>query len=404
MGEQITGMKARPAETLARMSTEMYRVAYKKGMSLSAHLEEEDPSEGYNDGLDAFQRLLKVAGIRTQSIPELGIWSNAFEDLSEHPQARLLVPEFVSRCARRASAGRDVMQRTLYTSSDTVPGGAMFPLALAAQARYKQIAPAIPLSELVAITTPVNAGVYQAFYLTEVAASMRKVRVSEGAPLPPAKLTGGEHTINLYKYGRSLEVSYEVLRRQRIDQVALYIGLLAIQSESDKVAAALDVLVSGDGNSNAATIHTLTSLDSSASAGTMTLKGWLAFKMKFTNPYVCMAVLCQEAVALQLLTLNMGSANVPLVNVAAPSGMGMFRAINPGLSDNVALGWTSDAPSLKIVGIDTRFALERVYEVNSEIQEIERYATRQTQALTFSEVEGYAIFDPYARLVLNVNA
>jgi hypothetical protein len=49
-----------------------------------------------------------------------------------------------------------------------------------------------------------------------------------------------------------------------------------------------------------------------------------------------------------------------LVQVAAPSGMGWFRAINPGLADNVGLGWTSDAPSLKVVGVDTRFALERV--------------------------------------------
>ena len=68
------------------------------------------------------------------------------------------------------------------------------------------------------------------------------------------------------------------------------------------------------------------------------------------------------------------------------------------------MGGPPDAPSLKIVGFDKRFALERVTEIGAEISEMERYITNQTQILTMSEVEGYTIMDSYATRLLDVNA
>jgi hypothetical protein len=401
---QITDVTARPTETLAQMSPEVYRAAYKRGMSLSAYLEVQDPSEGYNDGLDAFQRLLKVANIRTVSIPEMGVWADEFDAFGQSDQTRALVPEFFARAWRRAATGREVMTRALYSSSDNVSGTAMFPIAYAAAAREKQIAPAIPLAELIAVTTPISGGVYEAYYLTDVTAQERKVRVGEGATVPTAYLTGGDHAIKLLKYGRSLEVSYEVLRRQRIDRIALHIARLAVQAEADKVAAVITTIVSGDGNtSTSATNYNLTVLDTGATAGTLTLKGWLNFKMQFANPYVCTHVLCQAADALSLMLLNAGSANIPLVAIQNAAGLGGFQHINPGLADNTRLGWTSDAPANYIVGIDARFAIERVYEMGADISEIERYASRQTQALIMTEVEGYDVFDQNACKTLHIS-
>lgn len=393
---QIT-TKPGPQELLRQLSPATYRQAYGEGMSLSAWLEKEDPSEGYNDGLDAFGRLLKVASIRTRSLPEQGVWADTFEKFVETEQTRMLVPEWLSRQWRRATSGRDVLTRAVYTAGDNIPGGSMAPWVDAAQGRAPQIAPAIPLARLVAITTPVDGDSYRAFYLTDVTAQERMARVAETAELPRVKLTGGDHTIRLLKYGRALEASYEALRRQRLDRIALHVARLAVQNEADKVASAIDVLVNGDGNANtAATSYNLTTLDSGTVAGTPTWKAWLAFEMKFANPYQMNVALTQEDNALKLRLLTTGTANQSI-----PSSK--FTVINPG-GGQIGLGWTADAPANTVVGIDTRFALERVVEIGADIQEIERWATRQVQILTMSEVEGYAVFDANATKLIATNA
>jgi len=387
--------KPGPQDLLRQMSPALYREAYSHGMSLSAWLEQQDPSDEYKDGLDAFGRLLKVANIRTRSLPELGVWADTFEKFVETDSARMLVPEWLARQWRRATLG--LSNRSIYTSSDNIPGGVMAPWVDAAAPRATQIAAAIPLALLVAITTPIDGDAYRAYYLTDVTAQERMARVTEAAELPRVKLTGGDHAIRLYKYGRAIEASYEALRRQRLDRVALHIARLAVQNEVDKVATAIDVLVNGDGNDGtAATSYNLTTLDSATTAGNPTWKAWLAYEMKFTSPYTCSVALMQESIALQLRLLNTGTANAPV----PPTKFGI---INPdgGL---VRIGWTSDAPANTIVGIDTRFALERVVEVGADIQEIERWATRQVQLLTMSEVEGYAVFDQNATKLIAVNA
>jgi hypothetical protein len=399
-----TTPEGRPQELLRSMSAARYSEAYQRGQTPSVYFETLDPSVDHKDGLDAFGRLLKAAGIRTQSLPEMGVHADELGAFDRDDNTRALLPEWVARVARRAKSGKSVSTRALYLSDDIASGLVGNQIIMSDTPRLQQIAPAIPLSQLIAITTGINGGAYEAFYLNNDTDALRMKRVAEGTEVPKAKLTAGQHTIRLKKYGRALEISYEQLRRQRIDMVALHIARMAVQAEADKVSAIIDIMVNGDGNSNAATVYNLTTLDTAAVAGTLTLKGWIAFKMKFANPYFVDIALVQEAVALQLLLLNAGNANIPLVTLSGPSGFGGFRPINPGLADNVGLGWTSDAPSLKVVAADSRFAIERVYEIGGALTEVERWISRQTQEIVMTEVEGYDLFDQNAVKVLNVNA
>lgn len=398
----VTDVRARAQEILPRVSPDMFRDAYKRGMTFSAWLETQDPSQGYNDGLDSFGRLLQVAEIRTNTMEAHGVWADKFEKFDANEQTRALAVEWFARQWRTAQLGRRFNTRGLYQASDDVAGGVGNPISYANQVRAASVVgAAIPVSELVALTTPVDSGTYEAYYLTPVAAEERMLRVPEATDIPLSKLVGAEHPIKLKKYGRGLEQSYEQIRRTPIDKVAYWIQIMAAQTENDKVAAIIDILVNGDGNANtAATSYNLTTLDSGATAGTITLKAWLALKMKLANPLIATTVLCQEAMALQLQLLNLGSANVPLV--FAPS-LGGFRNIN-STGDMVALGWTSDAPANKLVLFDNRMAIERVFEIAGNITEIERYVRRQTQAIYVTEVEGFCVFQPGAAKVMNVAA
>jgi len=383
------------------LSRSLYEEAYKHEMSMSAWLEHLDPSAEYRDGLDAFERQLMLADIRTKSLPGQGLWANTGARFwaSEKPGSEWLAQEFIARQWRAASLGGE----RFYASSNPV-SEVLYPAFIQNALRAKQIAPAIPLSALVATTTPISGDVYKAFYLTDNSAEYTMKRVSEGAEVPTAELTGGDHTITLRKYGRRLLGGYEAFRRMQIDRFVLHLQLLAVQAESDKVATALDVIVNGDGNSGTTpTNSNLTALDTAAIAGTLTLKGFLAWKMKWANPYLCNVVIGREADVLQVLLLNIGSANVPFLSIASAFGFGGVTPINSGLGA-VQIGWTSDAPSLKLVGIDSRFAVEMLTEVGASMTETDKIVSSQKNEIVMTEVVGFCIVDANANKTLDINA
>lgn len=397
-------VRARPKEILSRMGPGLYRMAYDRGMSLSGWLEYQDPSGEWNNGTDAFERLLIAAGIRTESILEAGVFSGTFNDFQQSPETRALVPEWISRQWRRVQFGKH--DRAILLSDEANVGSWERPYAEAQSPRWAdRVGPAIPLSEIVALTTPIQGDTYRSYYLDFDEDQIRMVRVGESAEIPRAELKSAEHTVDLYKFGRAFEASYDVLRRQRIDKIALWLQLLAAQAEADKLIAVMDVLVNGDGNPNtAAEVHNLTTLDPDATAGTLTLRGWLNFKLQFENPYALTTVLAQNASILDLQLLDLGSANIPLFNVPASAGFGALETINSMTAGSVRIGNTSAAPASKLVGFDRRFAIERIVEIGATIEEIERYVTRQTQVLVMTEVEGYAVIDPNAARILDIAA
>jgi hypothetical protein len=394
---RIAGIKPNAKDIV--LSRALYEDAYRHGMSVSAWLEHLDPSPEYRDGLDAFERQLMLADIRTRSDPAAGLWAHRVERFfdSDKPGTEWLLPEFIARQWRAVSGVR------FYASSSPV-SDVLYPAFIQEQARMKKIAPAIPLSVLVAVNTSIDSSVYQAFYLTDSSDEYTMMRVAEGAEVPTAELTGGDHAIRLKKYGRRLLGSYETFRRMQIDRFALHIGLLAVKAESDKVATAIDVIVNGDGNTGTTpTNYNLTALDSDATAGTLTLKAFLAWKMKWTNPYLCNVVLARESDALQVLLLNMGSANVPFLQIAGSFGIGGVTPINSGLGP-VQLGWTSAAPANKLVGIDNRFSLEMVTEVGANLTETDKIISRQMNEIVITETVGFCVFDANANKTLTINA
>lgn len=400
-----TQQRPGPAELFRQMGTcSLFREAYERGRSLSAHLEVLDPSSQYRDGLDAFQRQLQVAGINVLSDVDMGYSSDTWEDFYKDKNTRALAYEWVIRTAKRAS-GRNPSTRALYASTDQPVGSVVEPFVNAAQARYQQLTPAVPLSDLVAITTPIVGDAYRAFFLTRDVNNQRFNRVEQGSELPRAKLVGADRTVRLHKYGKGLDLTYEVMRRARIDIIGLHVTFMMIQTEVDRVAAVIDIIINGDGNSGtSATNFNLSSLDATATLPNLTAKAWLTFEAKFLNPYRLSYVLAQDAPVVQLKLLNLGSANIPMVAIAAASGLGALNLRNPQLGEGVGVALTADAPALKIVGLDTRFGIEHVTEIGADLQELARFVEMQTQTIFISYVDGFDVLDSLANKVLTLNS
>lgn len=387
-GPQPVTTNPRAQELFRTASFSYYDRAKAAGMTLSAWLEAQDPSGEYKDGLDAYERQLMMANVRTQG-DDHTYFADEMDAFSRTSPHKALFPEWARRQwnkSRRVKHAR----APGYTSTDYAEGTVSRPYADDAMMRYAQIEPAVPLSELIATTTNIVGNAYRSTRFTDVTAQKRMVRVAEGAPISRVRLSSADNTLRFGKFGRAIETTYEQVRRQRIDVIALHIQLMSIQTEVDEVAAAIDVIVNGDGNAGtSATVYNLTTLDAAATIGTLSLRAWLAFKQKFPNPYALTTALAQDAVEIQLRLLNVGSANIPLVALQSQAALGGFTPINDRLADGTRLGVTADAPASNIVGIDSRFAVERVVEIGSDISETQRWIENQTELLTFSINEGF---------------
>lgn len=355
--------------TLSTLTDNLYKQAHGEGATLSSYLEQLDPSpEGSK--LDAFERLMKEAGILTQSIPEKNIFASKVEAFYRTNENKVLFPEYVAR--------------TLVQAMNE------FPL-------YKY---------LVAARTPIDSNVYKASYLdfadpkNKKATEMR--RVTEASDLPVAKLRIGESAISFYKYGRAVEASYEALRRMSIDMFNRQIERIGTDAANNKIAEILTVLKDGDGNNNAAPAHKVKDFD--AAATTITKTAWIKFLLKF-YPYGANTVVANEDGLLQILEVLYPKFEVASkMDELIANGLNVKTTLPQGLIANTTLLYSPNVEKIggkeAIYALNRENAIEELVEVGSTISEADKYIKNQTQVLAVSENSGFRkIFTDSSRVL-----
>jgi len=340
------------------LSSDMYRQAHELEMTLSMFMESQDPSpEGAK--LDAFERLMKEAGIM-KSVPGTNFFSSKVEAFYRTEENRILFPEYVARTLVRAMTEFPIMQY------------------------------------LIAARTPIDSNVYKASYLDLNDAANKKAtemrRVTEAADLPLAKLKIGESSINLYKYGRAIEASYEALRRMSLDLFNIHIQKIGAHAADNKVAEILTVIKDGDGNSNAATKYTATSLDSAYTTA-LTRTAWIKFLLKF-YPYGCDTVIADEDGLIQVLEVLYPKGEVAArMDELLAGGLQVSTNLPQNLIANVTLLYS---PHVELVstkhvlyGLNRGTTIEEIFELGSTISEADKFIRNQTQIMTVSENSGF---------------
>lgn len=345
--------------TLQNLSMDLYRQAHSKEMTLSMYLESLDPSpEGSK--LDAFERLMQEAGIVTRNIPEKNIFSSKVDAFYRTDENKLLFPEYIARTLVQAMVQYPVYQY------------------------------------LVAARTMIDSNVYKAAYLDLDDASNKKAtqmrRVTEAAELPVAKLKLGESAINIYKYGRAIEASYEALRRMSIDVFNIHLQEIGIQAADNKIAEILTVIKDGDGNNNAATIYKAKDLDSSFSSA-LTRTAWIKFLLKF-YPRACNTVVADEEGLLQILEVLYPASTVAgLMDELLANGLNISVQLPQNIVTNVTLLYSPYVEKINnkhaIYGLNRESAIEEIVEVGSTISEVDKFIKNQTELLTISENSGF---------------
>ena len=188
---------------------------YASSKGFTACLEEIDPSENYKgtplENLDAFQRQLKRFDIRVS-----GKGSDTVDKFFQTTDSAALFPEYVSRAVRQGMEEADV------------------------------------LSGIIASRTAINGLDYRSITSVPSEDDKELKIVAEGASIPQTTIRTQENLVTLHKRGRMLVSSYEAIRFQRLDLFTVTLRQIGLYIARSQLNDAVNVLVNGDGNNNAA--------------------------------------------------------------------------------------------------------------------------------------------------------
>ena len=315
------------------------------GKSFTQVLEELDPSASYENtefaGLDAYQRQLKRFDIKVG-----GRGSDVVEKFFQSTDSAALFPEYVARAVTQGMESANI------------------------------------LPNLVATVTKIDGMDYRTIASVPTDDDKALRRVEEGAVLPTTAIRTQENLVKLHKRGRMLVASYEAIRFQRLDLFSVTLRQIGAYIARMHLDDAVQVLMNGDGNNNAADAYEIGSGSGkiSGTAGTLTYSALLEFWSKF-DPYSMNTMLVSNDVMLQMLKLSEFQNPLTGLNfqgtgtLSTPLGAKLLR--------------TSAVPAGKLIGLDKNYALEHI--CGSEVMvEYDKLIDRQIERAAITSISGFA--------------
>ena len=335
-----------------RLEKGMYR---QEGMTFTQVLESMDPSENYRgtalENTDAFQRQLKRFGIKVK-----GAGSSTVEKFFRTMDSAVLFPEYIARAVRQGMEENDIL-------------------------------PAIT-----ATTTVIDAMDYRSIYAESDEDGFGMKAVAEGAQIPATHIRTREHLINLTKRGRMLVCSYEAVRFQKLDLFSVMLRQIGSYIQKMVLADAIDVLVNGDGNGNAAQVYQVGTDPISGQAGALGYDQLVEFWGQF-DPYTMNGLVCSPAMMTKLLKVP--ELQNPL------TGLNFQGTGEVGTPLGAKLHRTGCVADDLIIGLDSRYALELV-RAGDVLVEYDKLIDRQLERAAITAISGFGKICDGAVKVLQV--
>ncbi len=341
-------------EQLSRTgSMEFYNEANEKKISISALLEEMDPTPVDNSGksewpLDAFERQLMLFGIRSGEYNSMSV-----QELF-NGKGMILAPEWFRR--------QIIKGMQLYADAD----------------------------DLIAVSSKVKGPSYQPLYIDSASEKGRSLaKISQGASMPKITILYRDKNISLNDYGRAFDFSYKVIQHSDLSELKVVLWYLGYNLQNDKIGAVYNAVIYGDGTVGAA---------ESVAAGTsgyanLSYDDLVNLFVSF-RPFKMTRIIVNTAVESALLKLSefkdpqAGFSFQRTGDVMTP--LGAKIAVYTGASDNY------------IAAIDHRFAVKKGY--NQELMiEHDKIIERKVEEATVSQELGYSVFLEDARKYLDMS-
>lgn len=383
-------MKDKIKALLSNMDKGFYKDARAHTRSSFGHLADQFAEQGYGateaDINTRVARMLALSGMRGASTDLL---PRCFVEGLEQYAADVWALEKAlgAEGVRVKGAGADRLEKFFATSSSTI----LFPAFVDSQIMAGILATPI-LASLIATETNIDSHVYEALHMADTQAQRELRIVAEGGNLPTTTLTTSEHTVNLVKFGRLFEASYESLRLQRLNVVALFLQRIGRQIALDETDWAIETLIAGDGNNNAV-------VDTDAEvSGTLDYDELVRLFLAFPDGYNMTTSVTNAA---QMRTiLNMGEFKDPM------SGFTFQRnGVLPGPMGANWFVWRSTGSTSfstdRILAIDNSIALEQITE-QGVMTETDKLIEKQMERTAITKWTGFAKMDPNATQCLDI--
>ena len=319
----------------------------RSGSGLTKTLERLDPSENYKgtplEGLDAFERQLKRFDIKVS-----GAGSDNIEKFFQTSSSAALFPEYVSRAVHQGMMQADV------------------------------------LKDVVAAVTKIDGMDYRSIASIPTDSELELRTTAEGTAIPETNIHVQANLVTLQKRGRMLVASYEALRFQRLDLFTVMLKQIGAYIARQQLFDAVDVLINGDGNNNAA--ETVSAAESNKVSYDDLVKIWAEL-----SPYEFNTLLAPTDGMKKLLGMNeMKDSHAGLQfhasgRMITPLGANLLHV--PGISGT------------KLVAFDKNCALEMV-QSGGVITDHDKLIDRQLERASISCITGFAKLFPDSVKVL----
>lgn len=317
--------------------------------SFSQILEELDPSENYIgtsvEGLDAYQRQLKRFDIKVS-----GAGSDVVQKFFTASDAAALFPEYVSRAVRQGME-----------EANLIPS-------------------------IIATTTKINSMDYRTIASVPSEDDKSLKRVEAGAVIPQTLIKSQENLVKLNKRGRMLVAPYEALKFQRLDLFTVTLKQIGAYISRQQFKDAVDVLVNGDGNNNAASVVSAATADKLAYTDLISLVNKL-------DPYECNTLIASPDMMMKMLNLDEFKNPQTGINF---QGTGK---LNHPMGANFIKSKDVDADS--IIALDKKCALEMVVADDVTV-DYDKLIDRQLERAAVTSTVGFAKIFPDASAVLSI--
>lgn len=284
----------------------------------------------------------------------------------------------------------DTVEKAFFSDNDS----ALFPVFLATEIIAGQLAGSL-VPRIAATEQRIFAAVAEKITMSETAADRQLKFTGEGASLPKTKISRAEGTVQVFKYGRVLEWTYESARRMQLDIISLFLQRMGIQMGIDETDDLIEVLITGDGTSGSA----VTDTDAEVS-GTLDYDELIRLFQAFPKGYRMTDAIINDANIKTIL--NMAEFKDPLVQV---------RFQENGIDDSfpilgaTAHRWTSTASTAfstdRILAVDRRFAIKVLTE-GDMLDESDNIIEKQINLRAMSYNKGYMKLDNNSTQCLDI--
>ena len=370
------------------------------GMDLEQYANFVSPETRVSQGRSVLHRLMQEEGIYTRA-SDMSAPSTVGECLDgAHRQAVLF---HVLTKAWQKSTIQDRGTLTLPTSSplhtppNLTTGGQPPPVTLGLRMNP---------GELVATSHSIDTNTYSPFRWVYEAGDMARNKVKPAQTIPASTLGESDGNIAMAKWGNRFVLPYEMLtggQGMRVNKLAQMVSLDATAESVRQYSELLGILENGDGVTNASVVESIVAYDGTTNNLEFgAFLNWLdeALPAPFQISHVIMLKAQQRQLRKSLAGLQGNLAFEQLSSVGlAPNGMTNMEgqgSIRYGRAPEGAL------TANYVLGIDSRYAIEKVNRAGMTIRQQAENIANQTRDVVISDTYLWARLASDAVRVLNV--